>query len=118
MFLNAGRFQLPLFGAAKTLPDALVAGFAEREQKDATAAGSLKVAAKSKEVLPLDGASVFVRVVDLQLRPELRSTPKSTVDLTQLNIGPPKKGYTAPVAAVSLTRMSMRVSAKLGCVYQ
>lgn len=117
LFLNAGRFQLPLFSAAKTLSDALVTGFADRKHiKDATAAEGLKAATKRKAVLPLDGASVFVRVVDLQLRPELRPTPKSTVDLTQLNVGPSKKGYTAPVAAVRPPLFVPRYSSSTGLV--
>lgn len=99
--LNAGRFQLPLFSAGKPLSKDLVAGFAAREQKDATSAGSLKQLNKLKRLLALDGASVFVRVVDLQLRPELRPTATAKkIDLSQLSIGPPKKSYTAPVAAV------------------
>ena len=38
-----------------------------------------------------------MRIVDLQLPPELQPTSKSTEDLCQLSIGPPKRSYTAPV---------------------
>ena len=96
-YLNTGRFQLPLFSPAKTLRTDLVESFAKRAPDDATAASSLKQFLKRKQVLALEGASAFVRIVDLQLPPELQPTSKSPEDLCQLGIGPPKRSYTAPV---------------------
>jgi len=95
--------MLPLFGAAKPLPEALVASFAERAALDAVGARELKRAAQQKEIKLLDGASVTLCVVDLQLqyRPDLR--PAQQVDLSQLSACAGKKAaYTTPLTAAKL----------------
>ena len=97
LYLNAGKFQLPLFSSAKTLRKDLVSSFAGRSPNDPTSASSLKLFCKSKRVLPLEGASAFVRIVDLQLPPELQPTRKSPEDLSQVSIGATKRSYTAPL---------------------
>lgn len=105
-YLNAGHFMLPLFGAAKPLPEAIATGFAERAVSDAVGAKELQRAIQEKQITPLDGASVTLCVDDLQLpvqqRPDLRPTDEQ-VDLSQLGACPGKKAaYTTPLAAAKL----------------
>ena len=97
--LNAGRFQLPLFAADMPLPPTVLRSFATREADDPLGARLLKAALKKRNgVRALEGASVFVRLADLQMRPELRPTAKSTVDSAQLGVGTKAK-YTATTPA-------------------
>ncbi len=96
-YLNTGKFQLPLFSPARMLRKGLVEPFAKRTPGDATGATFLKQFLKGKQVVALEGATAFVRIVDLQLPPQLQPTSKSVEDLSQLSIGPAKKGYTAPL---------------------
>ena len=123
-YLNSGRFQLPLFHGAQMPPASLVCAVGEAERADIMGEASMARAVKAKELTPLDGASLFVRVVDQQLAPvsnsdnlslsfarawvlncsaivqELRPSPASNLDMTQLGIGHSKGKYTAPLASV------------------
>ena len=122
-YLNSGRFQVPLFHGAQMPPASLVCAIGESGRADTMGEAAMARAVKAKEVKPLDGASLFVRVVDQQLAPvsnsdnlslsfarawgadsaivqELRPSPASHLDTTQLGIGHGKGKYTAPLASV------------------
>ena len=68
-YLNSGRFQVPLFHGAQMPPASLVCTIGESGRADTMGEAAIARAVKAKEVKPLDGASLFVRVVDQQLAP-------------------------------------------------
>ena len=105
-YLCTGRFQLPLYeaeGAAKSssvlpITPPILAAVLERDVFDEAglevlqnaSKGKLKGASRGlKSAVPAPkllngGASVFVRLVDLQLRPDLRPTVNSPLDIGQV----------------------------------